>query len=54
MDDVYDMVKHNAEFRKQKAAEYEIGFELPDSVSGGTQGTENCEKNQTEKGSVNT
>lgn len=33
MDDLYDMVKDNAAFRKQKAAEYGIGFELPVSVS---------------------
>jgi hypothetical protein len=33
MDDLYDMVKDNAAFRKQKAAEYGIGFELPNSVS---------------------
>lgn len=33
MDDLYDMVKDNVAFRKQKAAEYRIGFELPSSVS---------------------
>ena len=33
MDDLYDMVKDNAVFRKQKAAEYQIGFELPVSAS---------------------
>jgi integrase len=33
MDDLYDMVKDNAALRKQKAAEYGIGFELPLSVS---------------------
>lgn len=33
MDDLYDMVKHNVAFRKQKAAEHGIGFELPTSVS---------------------
>ena len=33
MDDLYDMVKDNAAFRKLKAAEYGIGFELPISVS---------------------
>ena len=33
MDDLYDMVKYNLPFRKQKVAEYGIGFELPDSVS---------------------
>ncbi len=32
MDDLYDMVKHNAVFRKQKAAEYGVGFELPASI----------------------
>jgi hypothetical protein len=29
MDDLYDMVKDNAAFRKQKATEYGVGFELP-------------------------
>ena len=33
MDDLYDMVKDNAALRKQRAAEYGIGFELPLSVS---------------------
>jgi len=33
MDDLFEMVKDNATFRKQKAAEYGIGFELPISVS---------------------
>ena len=33
MDDLYDMVKNNAAFRKQKAAEYGIGFKLPTLVS---------------------
>ena len=32
MDDLYDMVKHNAALRKHKAAEYGIGFELSVSV----------------------
>ncbi len=32
MDNLYDMVKHNAALRKQKAAEYGVGFELPLSV----------------------
>jgi integrase len=32
MDDLYDMVKHNGAFRRLKAAEYGIGFELPASV----------------------
>jgi hypothetical protein len=32
MDDLYDMVKDNAAFRKQKAAEYVVGFELPASI----------------------
>jgi hypothetical protein len=32
MDDLYDMVKDNAPFRKQQAVEYGIGFELPASV----------------------
>jgi len=31
MDDLYDMVKDNAALRKQKAAEYGVGFELPAS-----------------------
>jgi hypothetical protein len=33
MDDLYDMLKHNAAFPKQKGAEYAIGFELPSSLS---------------------
>ncbi len=33
MDDLYDMVKDNPAFRKQKAAEYGVGFELPSSLS---------------------
>lgn len=32
MDDLYDMVKDNAAFRKQKAAEYGVGFEPPASI----------------------
>jgi integrase len=32
MDDLYDMVKDNAALRKQKAAEYGVGFELPASI----------------------
>ena len=32
MDDLYDMVKDNGMFRKQKAAEYGVGFELPASI----------------------
>ena len=32
MDDLYDMVKDNAAFRNQKAAEYGVGFELPASI----------------------
>lgn len=32
MDDLYDMVKDNAAFRKQKATEYGVGFELPASI----------------------
>jgi len=32
MDDLYDMVKDNSALRKQKAAEYGVGFELPASV----------------------
>jgi hypothetical protein len=33
MDDLYDMVKDGTAFRKKKAEEYGIGFELPGSVS---------------------
>lgn len=33
MDDLYDMVKDNERFRKQKTAEYGVGFELPCSLS---------------------
>jgi len=33
MDDLYDMVKDNTAFRKKKAEEFGIGFELPSSVS---------------------
>ncbi len=33
MEDLYDMVKDNAAFRRKKAAEYGVGFELPASVS---------------------
>ena len=32
MDDLYDMVKDNTAFRKKKAEEFGIGFELPSSV----------------------
>ncbi len=32
MDDLYDMVKDNTAFRKQKAAEYGVGFKLPASI----------------------
>ena len=32
MDDLNDMVKDNSALRKQKAAEYGVGFELPASV----------------------
>jgi hypothetical protein len=32
MDDLYDMVKDNAVLRKQRAAEYGVGFELPASI----------------------
>jgi len=32
MDDLYDMVKDNSALRKQKAAEYGVGFELPASI----------------------
>lgn len=32
MDDLYDMVKDNRAFRKQKAAQYGVGFELPASI----------------------
>ncbi len=33
MDDLYDMVKDNTAFRKKKAEEFGVGFELPSSVS---------------------
>jgi integrase len=33
MDDLYDMVKDNTAFRKKKAEEFGIGFELPSTVS---------------------
>lgn len=33
MDDLYDMVKENAPFRKKKAEEYGVGFELPSALS---------------------
>lgn len=33
MDDLYDKVKDNASFRKQKAAEYGVGFQLPCALS---------------------
>ncbi len=33
MDDLYDMVKDNTAFRKRKAEEFGIGFELPSAVS---------------------
>ncbi len=33
MGDLYDMGKDNVTFRKQKAAEYGVGFELPSSLS---------------------
>lgn len=29
MGGLYDMVKHNVEFRRKKAEEYGIGFDLP-------------------------
>ncbi len=32
MDDLYDMVKDNPAFRRQKAAEYGVGFQLPASI----------------------
>jgi len=32
MDDLYDMVKDNAALRKQRAAEYGVGFEVPASI----------------------
>jgi hypothetical protein len=32
MDDLYDQVKDDAEFRKKKAEEYGIGFSLPSVV----------------------
>jgi predicted secreted protein len=39
MDDLYDMVKANAALRKQKAAEYGVGFE-----ASGVNSTECTEK----------
>jgi hypothetical protein len=33
MDDLYDMVKDNTVFKKKKAEEFGIGFELPSAVS---------------------
>jgi len=44
MDDLYDMVKDNAVLRKQKAAEYGVGFELPASIVPGVNCTECTEK----------
>jgi hypothetical protein len=32
MDDLYDKVKDNVTFRKKKAEEYGIGFQLPSVV----------------------
>jgi hypothetical protein len=49
MDDLYDMVKDNAAFRKQKAAEYGIGFELPISVSIVPNVPKNSAKTKTKK-----
>jgi hypothetical protein len=49
MDDLYDMVKDNAAFREQKAAEYGIGFELPLSVSIVPNVPKNTAKTKTKK-----
>lgn len=32
MDDLYDRVRDDVEFRRKKAAEYGVGFELPSIV----------------------
>jgi integrase len=49
MDDLYDMVKDNVAFRKQKAAEYGIGFELPTAVSIVPNVPKNSAKTKTKK-----
>ena len=49
MDDLYDMAKDNVAFRKQKAAEYGIGFELPNSVSIVPNVPKNSAKTKTKK-----
>jgi len=49
MDDLYDMVKDNPVLRKQRAAEYGIGFELPTSVSIVPNVPKNTAKTKTKK-----
>jgi integrase len=49
MDDLYDMVKDNAVLRKQRAAEYGIGFELPTSLSIVPNVPKNTAKTKTKK-----
>jgi integrase len=49
MDDLYDMVKDNAVLRKQRAAEYGIGFVLPTSVSVVPNVPKICEKAEVAK-----
>ncbi len=46
-------LKHNAAFRKQKAAEYGIGFELPGFGLSCTECTENALENEARESSVN-
>ena len=54
MDDLYDMVKDNAVLRKQKAAEYGVGFELPATIVQGdcTECTEKARENEARKNCV--
>jgi len=52
MDDLYDMVKYNAAFRRQKAAEYGIGFELPNFGLNCTECTEKLSQNEDEESCV--
>ena len=51
MDDLYDMVKDNYVLRKQKAAEYGVGFELPASIVAAncTECTEKARENEARK-----
>jgi hypothetical protein len=52
MDDLYDMVKDNAVLRKQKAAEYGVGFELPASIVPGVSCTEKAHENEARESCV--